>query len=256
MNTKKDIIFEVTENKKLSDNLCLLKVKPMLGQTVGEIFPGQFVNILVEGRDIFLRRPISICNYDHLKNEIWLLVKTQGKGSGRLYNSEISEELRILYPLGKGFTLPHPSNRVLLIGGGVGMAPLFFLGKWLKLLEIEFSFLIGGRSEEDIVMLDELRSIGDVNITTEDGSIGETGLVVHHSIYQQDWDRFYVCGPLPMMKAIASDAAKRNIWCEVSLENHMACGLGACLCCVEDTQEGNLCVCKEGPVFNIQRLKW
>ena len=106
-------------------------------------------------------------------------------------------------------------------------------------------------------MLDEFKKYGRVFTTTEDGSAGEKGFVTNHSILQQEqFDRISTCGPTPMMKAVARLAREKGIDCEVSLENLMACGLGACLCCVEKTTEGNLCVCKEGPVFNINRLLW
>ena len=122
---------------------------------------------------------------------------------------------------------------------------------------IEPTFLLGARTQNDLLMLDEFKKYGRVFITTEDGSIGEKGFVTNHSVLQQElFDRISTCGPTPMMKAVARLALEKGIDCEVSLENLMACGVGACLCCVEKTTEGNLCVCKEGPVFNIKRLLW
>ena len=137
------------------------------------------------------------------------------------------------------------------------MAPLLYLGAELKRMGFEPTFLLGARTKNDLLMLDEFEKYGRVLITTEDGSEGERGFVTQHSALQQEhFDFIQTCGPTPMMKAVARYARETETECEASLENLMACGLGACLCCVEKTTEGNLCVCKEGPVFNIKRLLW
>ena len=118
-------------------------------------------------------------------------------------------------------------------------------------------FLLGARKATDLLELDEFAKIGRVCITTEDGSAGEQGFVTNHSVLQHEsFDMISSCGPKPMMVSVAKYAQKANVECEVSLENMMACGLGACLCCVEKTTKGNLCVCKEGPVFNTKKLLW
>ena len=136
------------------------------------------------------------------------------------------------------------------------MAPMLYLGAQLKEMGFEPTFLLGGKTDTDILELDLFKKYGRVCITTEDGSMGEKGFVTNHSVLTERFDRIYTCGPKPMMVAVARYAKEKNIDCEVSLENMMACGLGACLCCVEKTTEGNLCVCKEGPVFNVNRLLW
>ena len=118
-------------------------------------------------------------------------------------------------------------------------------------------FLLGGRSATDLPLNEEFRKYGVLHVATEDGSAGEKGLITMHSAFNNNYDLIYCCGPLPMMKAVAKSAYERGIECEVSLENRMACGLGACLCCVEDTKNGgNVCTCVKGPVFNIKDLKW
>ena len=127
----------------------------------------------------------------------------------------------------------------------------------LKSLGVKPVFLLGARTAKDLLMLDEFRQYGEVFVTTEDGSEGERGFVTQHSVlYQRRFSMIQTCGPTPMMKAVARFAYSQGVECEVSLENLMACGLGACLCCVEKTTEGNLCVCQDGPVFNIKRLLW
>ena len=231
-----------------------------------EMLPGQFVEVRVDGSSTtFLRRPISINFVDKQANELWLLVACVGDGTRRLAELKAGDTLNCVLPLGNGFTLPvtnppspftlHPSS--LLVGGGVGVAPLLYLGKVLKEKGLEPTFLLGARSAKDLLMLSEFEKYGRVLVTTEDGTMGEKGFVTNHSVLQQEqFDMIQVCGPTPMMKAVARYANEKGIECEVSLENLMACGLGACLCCVEKTKEGNLCVCKEGPVFNIKRLLW
>ena len=145
----------------------------------------------------------------------------------------------------------------LLVGGGVGTAPLLYLGQALAALGYKPTFLLGARSADDLLQLDDFRRLGAVHLTTEDGSAGERGFVTQHSLWQTaTFSRICTCGPKPMMVAVARLAREKGIPCEASLENLMACGLGACLCCVEDTVDGNVCVCKEGPVFSTDKLKW
>jgi dihydroorotate dehydrogenase electron transfer subunit len=166
--------------------------------------------------------------------------------------------LNCLLPLGNGFTMPQSSEeRILLVGGGVGVAPLLYMGAQMAKMGCIPTFLLGARTAKDLLMLDIFKSYGRVCVTTEDGSEGEKGFVTNHSLLQNErFDRIATCGPTPMMKAVARYSRKAQTECEASLENLMACGLGACLCCVEKTTEGNLCVCKDGPVFNIRKLLW
>ena len=154
----------------------------------------------------------------------------------------------------------------LLVGGGVGVAPLLYLGKVLSDAGAPPTFLLGARTATDLLLLDEFRRYGRVEVTTEDGSMGQKGFVTNHSILSDEaFGMIHCCGPTPMMKAVAAYARQKGICCEVSLENLMACGLGACLCCVEKVRrhdadgqlhEHNVCVCKEGPVFNVEELRW
>jgi len=169
----------------------------------------------------------------------------------------VGDLINLVLPLGNGFTLPKPGDNVLLVGGGIGIAPLFYFAKVLNSQGVRPMMLLGGKTTSDVLRLEDYQKLGETFVTTEDGSLGEKGFVTMHSLWQQQqFDKIYVCGPKPMMKAVASLAKEKETWCEVSLENLMACGLGACLCCVEDTVDGHVCVCKEGPVFNTRRLKW
>lgn len=228
------------------------------GQPLPDIQPGQFVQVRVDGSpSTYLRRPISIHDVDFLQKEISLLVQQVGEGTRHLAAANVGDLINMVLPLGNGFTLPEAEEKVLLVGGGIGIAPLFYFAKVLNDKHIRPTLLLGGKTESDLLRLADYQRFGETFVTTEDGSLGEKGFVTQHSVWQkQNFDKIYVCGPKPMMKAVAKLADEKSIWCEVSLENLMACGLGACLCCVEDTVDGNVCVCKEGPVFNTRRLKW
>lgn len=224
-----------------------------------DMLPGQFVEVRVDNSPTtFLRRPISISFVDRSRNELWLLVAAIGDGTRAMASLAVGSRLNCLLPLGKGFTMPSSaSERVLLVGGGVGVAPLLYMGAEMRRCGCEPTFLLGARRSADLLLFDHFRRYGRVFVTTEDGSAGERGFVTNHSVLQSEhFDRIQTCGPKPMMVAVARYAAAAGIDCEASLENMMACGVGACLCCVEKTTEGNLCVCKEGPVFNINKLLW
>ena len=168
-----------------------------------------------------------------------------------------SDKVNTLFPLGNGFGIDGvEGKKLLLVGGGVGSAPLYHLGAELKKMGGDVTFLIGARKKEDLYRRAEFEAVSRVEYTTEDGSLGERGFVTNHSVLNEKFDKIYTCGPKPMMMAVAGYAKQNDIACDVSLENKMACGLGACLCCVEDTKEGHRCVCTEGPVFSIDELKW
>ena len=224
-----------------------------------DILPGQFVEVRVDDSpSTFLRRPISVNFVDRATNRLWLLVAAVGDGTRRLAQLRVGDALNCVLPLGNSFTMPTlPEQKILLVGGGVGVAPLLYFGKLISDFGAEPTFLLGARSAEDLLEVDEFRKYGRVFMTTEDGTYGEQGFVTNHSILQtESFDQISTCGPKPMMMAVARFAHANGIACEVSLENKMACGVGACLCCVEKTTEGNVCVCKEGPVLNIKKLLW
>lgn len=218
---------------------------------------GQFVNVLPPCGSTLLRRPISICYADAPNGSLTMLVKALGPGSAALCDCRVGESLSVLLPLGHGFSTDlTPGSQALLIGGGVGIAPLLYLGKVLSDKGVKIDFLLGGRSAADIPMQEDYSQFGKLHLATEDGSQGIKGLVTEHPRFSEPADFVYCCGPKPMMLAVAQSVKLRGIPCEVSLENKMACGLGACLCCVENTVNGNQCTCTAGPVFNINQLSW
>ena len=250
------IDFKIVKNERLSDSYSLFVLEPINGE-LPEMQPGQFVQVEVpNSKSTYLRRPISINYVDYANNQLWLLVRKAGEGTSSLMKLAENDVVNLMLPLGNGFTI-FPGETMLLIGGGVGVAPLLYLGKKAKEAGANVKFLLGARTENDLLELEQFESVGDVFVSTENGGKGEKGFVTQHSVLNSgSFSRIACCGPMPMMKAVAKIAKDKSIECEVSLENVMACGLGACLCCVEDTVEGNVCVCKEGPVFNIKRLKW
>ena len=249
----------VVGNELQNEHYSLLRLTNSEG-LLPEMWPGQFVEVRVDRSPAtFLRRPISINFVDGEKNELWLLIHIVGEGTRALSLLTVGEKVNVVLPLGNGFTLNNGMNskRVLLVGGGVGTAPLLYLGKVLRSQGCELTFLLGARTQNDLLQLSDFAHYGRIFLTTEDGSAGEKGFVTQHSVLQHEvFDRIAACGPKPMMMAVARYAYERNTDCEFSLENLMACGVGACLCCVEKTVEGHVCVCKEGPVFNLKRLQW
>ena len=199
----------VSQVVHINEKYVLLKLTHK--DTLPEMFPGQFVEVRVDGSPTtFLRRPISINNVDRERNELHLLVACIGDGTKRLGMLKEGETVNVVLPLGKGFSME--KGRRLLVGR--------------------------------------------VLVTTEDGSEGEKGFVTDHTIWEKEvYDIVSTCGPSPMMKAVARKAKEKGVKCEVSLENRMACGVGACLCCVEKVKDkGNVCVCTEGPVFDAEQL--
>jgi len=222
------------------------------------IAPGNFAEIEVPGvNDVFLRRPFSILDADYEKNILSFYIKAVGKGSRQLGRLTAGQEASIIYPLGNSYTAVS-GQKVLIVGGGSGIAPFILLGKKLLAMNNNITFLLGARSREEIFLTDTFSVYGNVEITTEDGSLGHKGLVTSHPVISGNltFDRIYTCGPDAMMKAVAAIARENDIHCEVSLENTMACGFGACLCCITHTKDGNKCVCTDGPVFDSNYLEW
>ncbi len=222
-----------------------------------DVKPGQFVQVQVKNNPaIFLRRPFSVHDWDETSGKLSLWIKIVGKGTFSLSEMETQQKLNIIYPLGNGFTLPEKGD-VLLVGGGYGSAPLYFLAKKMLHLKIQPCILLGATSENEFLHLEKYRQIADVHAITEYGSTMAQGLVTQHSLLGRDIKKFkqiYACGPLAMLKAVGAIAHINNIPCQVSLENRMACGIGACLCCVVRTKSGNVCCCTEGPIFNTDDL--
>lgn len=254
MVSKEAVKLTISDCKQINDSHFLLELQK--NEKLPTIKAGQFVSILVDDADIFLRRPFSIHDVDEKKQTFSLFIKAVGKGSKALQNKQKGDLIDILYPLGNGYSIDN-GGKVLLIGGGFGVAPLYLLAKQLQQKANEIHLLVGARSKEHILLTEKFKGIAQVHITTEDHSLGQKGYVTDHSIMNEHFDKIYTCGPTPMTKAIANYAISHNIPCEVSLENMMACSYGVCLCCVTETTDNeNVTTCLQGPVFNVNQLKW
>ncbi|HPT00954.1 MAG TPA: dihydroorotate dehydrogenase electron transfer subunit [Bacteroidales bacterium] len=242
--------FRIIQNRQVNPGCHVLEL--LCPVKLPEIQPGQFAQLLVEKSSAtYLRRPISIYDADPEKNTLSLMIKVVGEGTASLVKLGEGDSLNLVYPLGNSFSVPE-GKKVLLVGGGVGIAPMLLLAKRLKAEGKEITILIGGRSFQDILEAERYEAYGSVGITTDDGSLGFKGLVTEHPAFAAagEYAMIYACGPDPMMKAVARIAHKMGAPCEVSLENLMACGIGACLCCVAETTTGNRTTCVDGPVFN------
>lgn len=250
--------FIVQESIKLTPKYQLIHLQAPTGASLDSIAPGQFIQIRIDNTaSTFLRRPISIHDVDYTRNQLSILVCRAGDGTNAICDLPVGKAINIMWPLGNSFTIPRSSSaKTLLVGGGVGVAPLLFLGKQLKLNYFTPTFLLAARTVNDLLQIDQFSKYGPVHVSTDDGSAGQKGLITQNTILSENFDHIYCCGPMPMMKAIARICKERGIDCQVSLENVMACGIGACLCCVEKTVKGNRCVCTDGPVFNITQLTW
>jgi len=228
----------------------------------GAAHPGQFVMVQVdESMDPLLRRPFSVHQVTAGGN-IQILFKVVGRGTARLARLTPGDHLDCIGPLGRGFFLDR-RDRLCLIGGGMGIAPLYFLGK--RLLQTgeppgdDYVFL-GGRCREEISLFaDEFFDLGyTVKVSTDDGSMGHHGFVTDLlDPVLPDMERVYTCGPFPMMRIAAQKCGQAAVSCQVSLETHMACGLGACLgCTLSGADGGYIHVCRQGPVFNAEEVAW
>ncbi|MDR3137695.1 MAG: dihydroorotate dehydrogenase electron transfer subunit [Tannerellaceae bacterium] len=245
--------FTIVENLRHGDNHCILVLQAQ--ESLPEIHPGQFMMLRIEASPIFLRRPFSILDADRDKNVVAILIKKAGRGSAALFNYVSGDRLNAILPLGKGFTTPRlHTDRVLLVAGGTGVAPLYFLATKLNKRP---DFLVGARTFKDIPFVDKLKDVATVHLATEQEDRGFQGLVTEHPILEAQFDRVYACGPRAMLKNLADRIKNRIPFVEFSLENKMACGIGVCLCCAEKLKDGtNVRVCKEGPVFNMKELPW
>lgn len=252
------VIQDLIISKKISLNKEHFILECTSVEGLPEIAPGQFAEILVEHNNkVFLRRPLSIHDVNFEKQSLQFFVKIVGEGTRELSNLQEGETLNVVFPLGNGFRLPD-AGKVLLVGGGCGSAPLLFLARKLNEKGIALTTLLGARSKTDLMETELFGQFGEVCISTDDGTAGEKGFITRHSLWNRanEFDVIYCCGPEVMMKVVAGLAKEKNVECFVSLENTMACGIGACLCCVTETVRGNECVCTQGPVFNINELKW
>ena len=234
----KDVVLEITGNVKVGKDIYLMRLE---GDVSSIKNPGEFINIQIPG--FYLRRPISVCDFD--ENHVDILYKILGKGTEEISNLSIGAKLDCLVGLGNGFTVK-PNIKPLLVGGGIGIAPLVALAKKYNELGIRPNLVYGARGKDDLVILDILNELCDVYLATDDGTTGFHGNVVDCiKNAKLEFDYYYACGPYRMLEALAKNYENGC----VSLEARMGCGFGACMGCSIKTTNGPKRVCKEGPVF-------
>lgn len=242
----KQEIFTIVKNEKIAKDIFLLILE---GDTRDITRPGQFVNIKLEGQ--YLRRPISICDYND--NTLTLIYKVVGVGTEKMSKYEPGTKLDILIALGNGFDTTLSSATPLLIGGGVGVPPMFNLCKKLIAEGKKPSVVLGFNSSEDVFFEKEFKELDvDVFVATADGSYGIKGFVTD-AMQNVEYDYFFTCGPEPMFKAIEKIAKTSG---QYSFEERMGCGFGACMGCSCKTKYGNKRICKDGPVLLREEIIW
>ena len=245
--------FTITENRKLTPTTWLMK---MTGDVSGIRAPGQFINIKLNGH--FLRRPISIC--DARKDSITIIYKVLGHGTEEMTCHMPGAELDVLTGLGNGYDLSDAGERPLLIGGGVGIPPLYLLARCLT--KANTTVILGFNNREEVYYVDEFEKLGArVIVATADGSCGVRGFVTdafRELVSQgESFTHFYTCGPEPMLRAVYERVyEKAGISGQMSFEERMGCGFGACMGCSTKTRNGNKRICKEGPVLRTEEILW
>ncbi len=238
-------IFEIIENTKLTNDVYKMRIK---GNTDAIKHSGEFLELKLDSK--FLRRPFSINDYD--ENSITILYKILGQGTKEMTKYEIGKKVNAIIGLGNGFD-ENKSKKPLLIGGGIGIAPLYNLGKKFNELGINPTFILGFKNKDEIFYLEEFKSLGKVIVTTDDGTFGYKGNAVSYLKENNlDFDYYYACGPLVMLKYLSLYNANGDL----SLEARMGCGFGACMGCSIETKDGVKRVCKEGPVFSAKEVKF
>ncbi len=241
----KQSIFTVLDNVPLTRDVMKMTLS---GDTSAITAPGQFVNILLEGK--FLRRPISVCDYN--ATTLTIIYKVVGKGTAQMQSMISGDRLDILTGLGNGYDLTCAGDAPLLIGGGVGVPPMYNLAKKLIALGKKVSVILGFNTKTEVFYEEEFKALGcDVTVTTVDGSYGVKGFVTN--ALPENYTHFYTCGPEPMLKAVFNATVTSG---QMSFEERMGCGFGACMGCSCKTITGYKRICKEGPVMRKEELLW
>lgn len=248
--------MEILENAGIAKDVYKLVLRAK-EQDFGQMMAGCFLNIKVgTGSELLLRRPISIFETDECEKTISIIYKVLGKGTALMSGLKAGQFLSVLGPLGTGFPIQDESGKVLLVGGGVGVPPLYELGKRLREKGIEVETVLGFRDEESIFCKEDFEQLGPTHIATEDGSCGTKGYVTD-AIKERNlnFDTIYACGPKLMLRAL-DEGYRETKKGFLSFEERMACGIGACYGCMTETKDGLKRVCKDGPVFKLGEVRY
>ena len=242
----KQSIFTIIENMPLTDTVYRMVLE---GDTSAITAPGQFVNIQLAG--LYLRRPISVCDLEG--DKLTIVYKAVGKGTEQMSRMQSGEKLDVLTGLGNGYDLSLSGDKPVLLGGGVGVPPMYLLAKQLIKQGKKVSVILGFNTKSEIFYEEEFKKNGcDVTVTTVDGSYGTKGFVTT-ALEAMDYSYFYTCGPEPMLKAVYKSS---NTSGQMSFEKRMGCGFGACMGCSCKTLTGYKRICKEGPVMKKEEILW
>ena len=241
-------IYEIRSNEPMTATVWRMV---LAGDTRGITAPGQFVNIALEG--CYLRRPISVCDWN--AERLTLVYKVVGDGTAQMSRMRPGERLDLLTGLGNGFRTDTGARRPLVVGGGVGVPPLYGLTRRLLASGLPVTVVLGFNTADELFYVDEFRALGaDTYVTTADGSVGTRGFVTDLlAAGGFDYDYFYACGPMPMLRALSEVAPTEG---ELSFEERMGCGFGACMGCSCKTRDGYKRICKEGPVLTKREVIW
>lgn len=248
--------MQILENVSIARDVYKMKLEAE-ELSYNEMMAGSFLNIKVgSGSELLLRRPISIFETNEREKTISIIYKVLGKGTRLMGMMKAGEILSVLGPLGTGFPIQDESRKVLLVGGGVGVPPLYELGKRLIEKGIMVETVLGFRDEESIFCKEDFEKLGPLYIATEDGTYGTKGYVTD-AIREKDisFDTIYACGPKLMLRAL-DEAYRETKKGFLSFEERMACGIGACYGCMTETKEGLKRVCKDGPVFKLGEVRY
>ncbi|MBR2989142.1 MAG: dihydroorotate dehydrogenase electron transfer subunit [Clostridia bacterium] len=238
-------IFEIISNRPLTDSVYKMV---LVGDTSDITRPGQFVNLKIDG--LYLRRPISVC--DCVGDKLVLVYKVVGKGTEKMSLMNSGDKLDILTGLGNGYDLTRAGETPLLLGGGVGVPPLYMLAKELLIADKKVSVILGFNTQSEIFYEKEFSSLGaKVTVCTADGSYGVKGFVT--DAMKEGYSHFYTCGPEPMLRAVSKKSTTSG---QLSFEERMGCGFGACMGCSCKTLTGNKRICKDGPVMTKEEIIW
>lgn len=242
----KQVIMTVGENRKIAKNTYFMRLD---GDTTAITAPGQFINIRLDG--YFLRRPISVCDCD--REGLTIIYKTVGQGTKEMSKQTAGTKLDILSGLGNGYDTSKSGQNPVLIGGGVGVPPMYMLCKRIIAEGKKATVILGFNSADEVFMVEEFKKTGaEVLVATADGSVGTKGFVTD-ILKDLDYTYFYTCGPMPMFKAIESIAKTSG---QYSFEERMGCGFGACMGCTCKTKYGSKRICKDGPVLEREEIVW
>ena len=241
-------LYKVLSNQQLTSTVYRMVVA---GDVSALTRPGQFVNFKIDG--LYLRRPISVCDYDTAAGTITLIYKVVGVGTEKLAEAQVGDTFDLLVGLGNGYDVTTAGDSPVLIGGGVGIPPLYGLCRVLRAQGKSVKVILGFNTKDEIFYEDEFRALGaDVYVTTVDGSYGTKGFVTG-VLTELEYSYFYTCGPMPMFKAVNAASVTSG---QFSFEERMGCGFGACMGCSCKTKYGNKRICKDGPVLVKEEIVW